>query len=153
MEELKNSNYHHFFKKHILITLINNVLLLIGLILGIYLSIKFDRVILSILLSISVISIIFMLSDKGILKSKVLVKISDQGIWLNNDNFILWQDIKTMRIDKVNLILSIFSDGEFDDLEIRFKNLERKKITMNIHGIRNRKTLVALADNYIEKHK
>jgi len=158
MEKLNNNKYHHIFKISILHKIKNGLGTLILLYTFIYIVIylfkitNFSYHLLAFTYSILLIIYIFSILVFPI-NRRELIKISNNGIWVYNNSFYNWKDIKSMRIDKKDIILSLLNQGEFNDFYIYFKDENKKTVTANIHMIENRKTLVALANNYIEKNK
>jgi len=152
MEQIKNREYHHHFNFSILFYIKEILGYLFLIIIGVVIYFWYFKSI-ALLVTVSILGLLIASTIKKY--NKELIKISRRGIWLRGKSFFYWRDIESMKIDKVNYTFSsIFGDEDnFDNLVIYFKAKTQKEVSINIHGMKDRETLVALADNYIEINK
>jgi len=147
MNELLDSDYHHIFhksKKHKRSKIITIFIIIIfGL-----LTYIFNHIFISFIFFISGITlIIFALIS---FKDKILVKMSNNGLLIKGQKFIYWNEIKSFTITK-EYSLIYYLLGENTIMKIYFKNRKPKSTYIDISGINDRKTLIALTKYYIEK--
>jgi len=150
MEDLNNSEYHHIFRISKSVKIIRWSFTLIIILLGIYLSYSN---LLELALWVVGVSISLFITQLLLLNNKLIIKLSNKGVWTKKFGLIYWSEIDFIRIDNKSHLTKSFYNELKDTMVIYLLNDRLKSVSIDITGVKERKTILSLSKYYIEKQK